>query len=166
MRFTRLGRSTASVATAAAIAVASAGSARVGRADAPTGRYMVGNGVVYDKSTGLKWQQIAAPSKYVALSGGGFPDATSYCTTLNLNGTGWRLPSVGELETLIDETLYAPSIDRTAFPNMPTDDLLFWTQSTYSLSTDFFWAVSFDYGLAEVQSQSQSHYVRCVLPPP
>src|SRR5689334_16839225 len=87
----------------------------IGRANAPAGRYTIANGTVYDTKTRLTWQQGAAPSTYT------WTDASPYCGALNLGGMGWRLPSVRELQTIVDETLHAPAIDATAFSGTPSD---------------------------------------------
>jgi hypothetical protein len=145
--------------TACAVAVA-ASSARVGRADAPAGRYTVSSdtGIVLDTKTGLTWTQAASNTELTEVG------AVAYCGSLTTAGGGWRLPSVGELETLIDETRYNPAIDMTAFPATPTSDF-YWSQSGYENFLGFGWAVSFLYGIATVYMQAgQNGWVRCVRP--
>jgi hypothetical protein len=132
--------------------------ARSGRADAPAGRYMVGGGVVVDTKTGLSWTQAASSTEMTEEA------AQMSCATNMTAGGGWRLPSVGELQSIIDETRYNPAIDTTAFPNTPATDF-FWTQSGYESFPGFGWAVSFLYGLTTVYQQgAQNGWVRCVKP--
>ena len=82
----------------------------IGHANAPAGRYttstMNGIDVVLDTRTQLTWQRspgTATVSWQLALN---------TCTAL---GAGWRLPSVEELETIVDETIPppGPTIDST-----------------------------------------------------
>jgi hypothetical protein len=135
-----------------------AGSARVGRADAPAGRYTVSGSVVLDTQTGLSWTQAASSAEMDESA------ALAYCSTLAANGGGWRLPSVGELQSIIDESRYDPALDPTAFPGAPASDF-YWSQSGYENFPGFGWAVSFLYGITTVYMQSgQPGWVRCVKP--
>src|SRR5262245_59198244 len=69
-------------------------------ADAPAARYnaSMGKGTVYDTKTTLTWQQ--APT-----AAADWKSASSSCTmpAPTLPGTGWRLPTMKELQTLVDE---------------------------------------------------------------
>lgn len=157
MRPRGLSRTAAGLVLALTVVVLGTG---VGRADAPAGRYTLSNGMVYDTQTRLTWQQTPPPRKYVEFDGTP-SDATTYCASL---GTGWRLPSVGELETLVDETLPPPAIDPVAFPATPSD-YDFWSQSQYGSYSTFGWGVSFSDGRAAVYARdAQTLYVRCVRP--
>lgn len=117
---------------------------RSGRS-APSEHYTSSTDTVRDNASGLVWQRAGPTETY---SGA---DARSYCQGLSLAGfsSGWRLPSLKELETLVDVRSYAPAIDGTAFPNTPASGPSangFWSSSlTASLST-FAWGVAFDYG--------------------
>lgn len=56
-------------------------------------------GVVWtDASSGLSWQ---TPSKDDSRNWFFWQDAVDYCQALDLEGAGWRLPSLGELRSLI-----------------------------------------------------------------
>ncbi len=88
------------------------------------------------------------------------PNAESYCSTLNLGGTGWRLPTTRELETIVDPTVSGPAIDPTAFPGTPSD--YFWTATPYAPTAGDGWLVDFvDGSVAFVQTTYVSN-VRCV----
>ncbi len=159
-------RGLAAALAVAALAVASS-PARTGRADAPAGRYVVDSGTVKDTLTGLMWQQKVDATKYVAIQacmpGQTVCDGQSYCANLTVNTiTGWRLPTVQELMTIVDETHYNPSIDATAFPGTPTDDL-FDSQSIYSQAfLGAWWGVQFNYGTSSARTTMTPGYVRCV----
>ena len=88
------------------------------RANAPAGRYQVSNGAVYDTRTKLTWQQ-AVQGKYPANIT--WANAKTYCATLDLAGmVGWRLPTIKELLSIVDQSLSWPSIDPSAFPSTPS----------------------------------------------
>jgi Protein of unknown function (DUF1566) len=163
--FSSARRPTAAALAVVAVAVTST-PARIGRADAPVGRYVVAMQTVKDTQTGLMWQQTLDTTKYVAVStcmGQTICDGQTYCANLTVGGlTGWRLPTVQELMTIVDETKYNPSLDTTAFPDTPYDDL-FDTQSVYSTSfLGAWWGVQFNYGVSSARYSMTPGYVRCV----
>ncbi|MBK7001585.1 MAG: DUF1566 domain-containing protein [Rhodoferax sp.] len=57
----------------------------------------------------------------------------------------WRLPSVKELQGIVDFGRSNPTIDPTYFPNTPTDSY-YWTSSPYSDGSSSAWYVHFLYG--------------------
>jgi hypothetical protein len=128
------------------------GSSRGGEAGAA--HYTPGEGTVYDNRTRLTWQLEVAPDPVP------WAQARDYCATLDLGGTGWRLPSVSELQTIVDETAVDPSIDLTAFAGTPID--YFWTSSVLPRFESFAWTVYFGYGLSTFFDVNQAHLVRCV----
>jgi hypothetical protein len=113
---------------------------------------------VHDAVTGLTWQRDTAPKK-------NWSDAKSTC--LNLGG-GWRLPSPGELQTLVDETKggqdmdgkdVAP-LDRDMFPNTPA--AYFWASAPLAGDSSRAWYVAFIHGHADVDMVANLNYFRCV----
>jgi len=48
-----------------------------------------------------------------------------------------------ELRTIVDQTVYGPAINQTAFPSTPT---WFWTSSPYAGSSGNAWYVNFSNG--------------------
>jgi Protein of unknown function (DUF1566) len=111
---------------------------------------------VRDTATGLTWQR-EVPTRAFAFEG-----ARAYCAQLTLGGkTGWRVPSMGELLTLIDEHASAPMIDTAAFPATPRES--FWTSSVFADTPAMAWHVYFDHGNALYGLVSGAHRVRCVL---
>jgi hypothetical protein len=83
---------------------------------APPERYIIANGTIYDTKTKLTWQQVAGPNTGEVVWFG-----AQVCPSLMLDGGGWRLPSLTELMTLIDESRSSPAIDPTAFPDTPSE---------------------------------------------
>jgi hypothetical protein len=121
-------------------------------ADAPDGRYQIAGGEVLDTQTKLVWQREASPKTMT------WADAQATCTG------PWRLPSVNELQTLVDETQLAPAIDTKAFPDFlagSSHDC--WTSSPVAgLSSPAWWYVEFDTGTNQYGNAEGLARVRCV----
>ena len=113
---------------------------------------------VYDGFTGLTWQRAVADTKMVWI------DAAMYCPS------GWRLPSLTELSTIVDETMELPAIDAVTFQGTPGEP--FWTSSPQAGSTNggsppaFAWYVTFYHGHSDVYPSNDpasfKWWVRCV----
>lgn len=125
-------------------------------ATAPPGRYTIANGAVTDNRTGLVWQQTVDANSYTQAA------AMTYCAGLNLGGfsSGWRLPTVGELLSIVDPTAPSPALDPTAFPNTPTN--YFMTASTFVGTTGSVWTVSGFDGSSSSGAPNSPLRVRCV----
>jgi hypothetical protein len=135
-------------AVAAVVLTASA------EASAPAGRYTTTGGTVFDTKTKLTWQQSVPAATYA------WAVAKTYCQTLNLAGTGWRLPTRKELQTIVDYSQSNPSIDPTAFPATPV--AAFWSSSPLAGSPPNAWFVLFSDGNMNTNVMSSSFDVRCV----
>jgi Protein of unknown function (DUF1566) len=123
-------------------------------ADAPAGRYTVQSGTVYDTVTRLTWQQTPDVNSYT------WAQAGTYCAGL---GSGWRVPTVGELQTIVDEARASgAAIDRTAFPNTPAT--WFWTSTSVVGLPNYAWYVDFTIGAATFRPDNKptTNRVRCV----
>lgn len=75
--------------------------------------------------------------------------------------TDWRVPTLSELQSILDTAYSAPAVDPTYFPN--TLSAFYWTASPYATSTTQAWYVhfgtAFSYGNA---SRSSNRHVRLV----
>ena len=121
----------------------------------PDAHYEVGSTSVHDLATGLTWQRALASGTF------GFEAALGYCTHLNLEGhKDWRVPSMPELVTLVDERTSNPAIDRSAFPATPADG--FWTSSRFGNKPTDAWHVFFKEGNALYGLLKAPYRVRCV----
>ena len=119
-------------------------------------RYEVRTHDVRDIATGLVWER--APTTH-SMS---FEGARTYCNGLNLAGQAhWRVPTMTELLTLVDERATAPMIDLVAFPEAPTEAV--WTSSTFANGTELAWYVRFDRGTGLYGRLVELFHVRCVL---
>ena len=96
----------------------------------PTSRFLASGGLVTDTLTKLVWQEETSTPDITQT------DAPAYCSAA---GPGFRLPTLKELDSLVDFTATTPpSINQTAFPNTPVG--LCWTSSPYVLSSGDAWA--------------------------
>ena len=127
-------------------------------ANAPSGRYNVSNGTVYDTKTKLTWQQAVAQYSLA--------DAKNYCSGVgsSLGGVGWHLPTVKDLLSIVDRSQSNPAIDSVAFPSTPASQ--FWSLTPLASGSGYEWYVNFADGYAGSWNPSASplplYYVRCV----
>ena len=126
-----------------------------GSSGAPQGRFVINVDTVNDSETGLRWQRSVPASKTSWAAAG------SYCQGLQLGGTGgWRLPTIKELQSLVNVRALNPAIDVTAFPSTASD--FFFAATPYAYETTKPWVVSFSSGLSYPNSAAGTAYVRCV----
>jgi hypothetical protein len=126
-------------------------------ASAATGSYTDNaDGTVTDTSTSLRWQQAGSSNAQT------WEQALAYCEGLNLGGyTDWRLPTIKELESLVDYSRYDPAINTTYFPSAVSS--LYWASTTYAYNTNHAWGVHFYYGDGnDYNYKDGSYYVRAV----
>ena len=128
-------------------------------AKAPAGRFTVkadANGdVVEDAHFTRTWQRATAPGTYQ------WANAKTYCSGLALQGGGWRLPDLRELQSLVDFKEPAPTIDKTAF--VATASKLYWSSTPYQPSpSSEAWCVSFALGASDYNDITYTNRVRCV----
>jgi hypothetical protein len=118
---------------------------------------------VTDTITGLVWQRGGKGAR--AGCGGKdnlsctWAEAKAYCASLTLAGASdWGLPTLPELETIVDFTKPGPSIDRAAFPDTPPDRV--W--ASFLSGRDRAWLVDFIDGASYPDSRREGYLVRCV----
>jgi len=118
-----------------------------------------GDGTITDNNTGLIWQKQDNATTYA------WANALTYCNanTAALPGTGWRLPNVYELYSLVDfGVAVAPFINRTYFA--APENSYYWSSTTYPANYSYAMSVHFYLGGASNfgNGKSSSGYVRCV----
>jgi len=120
---------------------------------APPDRYVTDDtsGTVYDSKTKLTWKQTVPSTKYA------WADAKTLCAGL---GTGWRLPTIKELQTIVDGSRFAPSIYQGAFLSAAGDN--HWSSTPSVPVPSSAWAVDFGVGFAAYSDASSAYHVRCV----
>jgi len=123
--------------------------------------------IVSDNNTGLHWQQIL-PELYYGCTGEDmegkkckWQEAVNYCNDLNYGGyNDWRLPTVEELETIVDYGKLYPAVDEAYFPNAPLKG--FWSYSSMVGFADNAWYVDLADGDTWGDAKSSEYGVRCV----
>jgi Protein of unknown function (DUF1566) len=122
-------------------------------------------GEVQDNETGLIWVQATSPATLAPA------DALTYCQTLGLNGHTFRLPSIKELSTLVDEnppiTAVSPAINKTLFPDTKANG---WYLSSSKWagpadkSSSGVWAINYEDGFTDpgYSSHFTDGWARCV----
>lgn len=127
---------------------------------ADSGRWLlVLNGTaVLDAATGLVWQ------KQVDGTLRDYSTAVDYCAALTLGGrTGWRLPSIAELATLIDKSAGGPPYLPPGHPFTGTLVGHFWSSTNVSpYSPDYAWIGHTDSGFVHVDYKPYTYLARCV----
>ena len=120
----------------------------------PPGRLIDnGDGTVTDVVTKLTWQQATGSSTYTTTT------AAAYCAALNLGqfATGWRLPAVKELISIVDyESPTSPTIDTVAFPGTQ----VYWYFTSTAAAAGGNYLFSFNTGV--MGNGTNGYYVRCV----
>jgi hypothetical protein len=135
--------------------------------------YAVASSTVTDNVTHLVWQRVL-PATYDGCTGNSDPsgvvganctlaEANQYCdsvmVSMMLGGSGWRLPTKIELESIVDETRKYPATDTLAFPNTAASG--FWTATPYRGQADSTWVVDFEVGYS-LRNVDKFERVRCV----
>jgi len=117
-------------------------------------RYVIGtesypgdgaNNTVLDRKTGLSWRRCLQGQAWDGNTCTGTPSTYLHGAALShaKNQTGWRLPNIKELGSLVDRTSQSPAQDQTVFPGSAPQYL--WS-TTPSWSSGYAWAVVVDKG--------------------
>jgi len=114
--------------------------------------------LVTDHATGLVWQRRPSTETY------SFAGAETYCAGLARGGGGFRVPSMKELQTVLDEraeNLVDPEIFAD-FPDAP--NVTFWTSTPSARLSGHAWFVrgAFTIDTAEDAGLEADFFVRCV----
>ena len=140
-------------------------------ATTPTNRFTINNdGTVSDTKTGLTWKKCSEGQSGVDCRTG---TATTYtwqgalqqAQSVNNNGgfagyKNWRLPSIKELNSIVEEQCSEPSINLAVFPESPSD--WYWSSSPYANDSSLAWGVFFSFGGSNYYVKGYSNFVRLV----
>lgn len=111
---------------------------------------------VKDVTTGLIWERSPDLSHFV------WTEAISYCEEKRLGGRErWRLPSVKELATLIDQDQKDPALPKDhPFSNIRS--AIYWSSTPSQTDDIVAWHVSFFSGQVVTDQKSQTRRAWCV----
>lgn len=128
--------------------------------DLPAEHYLVTAEEVVDQYTGLTWQRgHSSDAPHLSFEG-----AFSYCEALNLSGQTWRLPTVSEIASIVDDVPsgdVSPATDHDVFPET-APDAQYWSQSPYGTNTDEHWTLNFEDGFTAHRTNDTNGIARCV----
>lgn len=127
---------------------------RGGPTTSPIERFAVSNGTARDVRTGLVWQIDPIPTTKL------LADAKTTCSSLVLGSfsTGWRLPNIRELATLVDESREVTPLLPPVF--LPGPVARFWSATTRANPPTANFAVEF--GTANIHQEDFSTELRAV----
>jgi hypothetical protein len=120
---------------------------------------------ITDTKTGLVWKRCA---EGMAWSGGTCTGTAALYTheqalaraSAQAGTTGWRLPNIKELSSIVDDSRVSPAIDPIAFPATPNS--WFWSASPLVGGLNEAWNVYFFYGYAYHNYRLVAYHVRLV----
>ena len=111
--------------------------------------------VVVDSATGLMWQDNSDAQNVKKT----WSDAKSYCKNLSYSGySDWYLPTISELESLVDTKRYNPAIKK-GFKNIISSYYL--SSSPLVSGSKYAWYMDFKNGNSYYYNKTNSRYVRC-----
>lgn len=133
----------------------------------PTGRFINGSdGTVTDTVTNLTWKRcsegLSGPScetgKALTYT---WPDALRFAAASTFAGKkDWRVPTIQELDTIIEYHCTMPAINAAVFPATPTSN--FWSVSPFAGYPDGSWNINFNDGSHETCNRNWNLYLRLI----
>jgi len=134
--------------------------------NAPDSRYVVdASGTVRDSQTGLIWKQCTEGQTGSTCSGSGI--SMTWQNALNTANSSafasfsdWRLPSVKELQSLVEYGCSSPSINLTIFPNTQSD--FYWSSTSSAGGASTAWIISSGEGGFSNSNKTITYRVRLV----
>ncbi len=120
-----------------------------------------GNNVIRDdnnyRTLNLEWQNEANMSSARDMN---WSEANATCSRLVLDGGGWRLPSIDELERIVDYGKFNTNNIDPVFRIKLNG--IYWSSSDYNLSYGNAWVFDFRYAKSYPLNKSSNRLVRCV----
>jgi hypothetical protein len=110
---------------------------------------------VQDNVTGLRWQRF--PSDLVTQA-----EAVTFCGGLTLASVRWRVPTVLELGSIVDETRRDPALDPVFLTRASGGGDLYWSSTVVRAAPGNYYRVDAQLGYVRGASVSNRLVVRCV----
>lgn len=110
-----------------------------------------------DPKTGFEWQSDS-PGEMT------WQAALEYADSLSLDGkSDWRLPTLPDLETLLDRSVLYYELRPIVRKEVPfRDTLSYWTATTFEDHTNNAWIIMLDGAYVLSYYKSNAYHVRCV----
>ena len=119
------------------------------------------------------WYDASVPDGSAGTPDGGSCFTAGECDTgdfrYRVNSVGlcghndWRIPSITQLQSIVDMGRTGFSVDPYYFPDTPyVSNADFWSQTLYAYNATFAWEVNFVYGDVAYDTRDSAHYVRLV----
>lgn len=121
---------------------------------------------VLDQQTGLQWMRCSLGQTWTGQTCAGHTNRFTWDQAQSAAESGhaglqdWRLPTVHELQTLIEYRMFNPAIDHQAFPNTPPAN--YWSSSEAAYDAFYAWSVHFANGFSNWRHKRQRFEVRLV----
>ena len=115
-----------------------------------------GNGTLTDDVTGLLWQKTSDANPLT------WNEAASYCNNLTLGGhaSGWRLPALVELDSIMNLSVHSEAAIDSAFTG--TEAAGYWTSTEDPEDSAKTWILDFGTNEDYITFKAGSNYTRCV----
>ena len=133
-----------------------------------TPSYSRANEVITDHITGLQWQDNEVVEKRWTNPFDSGDTAAAYCSNLSLDGGGWRLPTIKELQSIVVEKYFENGslevgIDTSVFLNYATNTYnYYWSSTTYAPLPNYALAMQLYGANMGHQPKTTGYSVRCV----
>ncbi len=132
-------------------------------ATAPASHFTINaDNTVTDNTTGLTWMRCSLGQTGNDCSAGVAATYT-WAAALNEvanNHSGWRVPNINELSSIVELKCINPTINTSIFPNTPSS--VYWSSSPGTNSINNAWGVYFGNGYAKYYAKQDIRHVRLV----
>lgn len=123
-----------------------------------------GDGTVTHRVTGLTWMRCAMGMTWTTNCTGDYSTYTwNEANALNISFAGksdWRLPSVLELNSIVERANIRPAVNSTMFPNTP--QWIHWSSTPFTGNLSKSFSVDFDFGSIDSFDNGFKNAVRLV----
>ena len=130
----------------------------------PSGDFttLEGGAVVRHGSTGLEWRRCAEGMSWTGTVCTGSASTWTWRGALQHADavSGWRLPNINELRSIVERCRQSPAVNQQVFPNMPSSR--FWSASPSAGRSDSAWNFNFSLGYDDWYSRYNFLHVRLV----
>ncbi len=118
------------------------------------------NGIVMDTLTGLQWKRCSLGQTWKKDSCQGEAHTLPFAIVSLVIETGWRLPTISELNSLVELRCLRPAINTQLFPN--TVPAAYWSATRFVNKDGVYWQVNFLLGESVSAAADTGAYVRLV----